>query len=80
LRGSEEWGGGGGRRGGGRGKIDGGCWERMSQVRKIGKMFLNGGFPFFVSLHGPNNRLENIYVLFYLGLSNSVGNQKPILR
>jgi len=34
-----------------RAKFEDGYWERMSQVRKIGKMLLNGGFQFFVCLY-----------------------------
>jgi len=48
------------------GKIDGGYWERMSQVTKIGKMLLNAGFPFScLSLHQSNSGLENISVFIY---------------
>jgi hypothetical protein len=51
---------------GGGGIIDGGYWERMSQVTKIGKMLLNPGFSFFcLSLHQSNSRLENISVFIY---------------
>jgi hypothetical protein len=64
------------RGGGGRGsKIDQGISNfnlRSNQVRKLGKIPLKTAFfIFFVSLHHPHNRLENISVL-YLPLFNSV--------
>jgi len=47
---------------------------QKSQVRMMEKIHLKAGVPYFLSLHCPNNRVENTST-FYMLLFSFVGNR-----
>ena len=56
-----------------------------SQMRKMGKTLLTAGFSFFLFIHHPHKRLENISIFFLfsplqLSSQNAILGQKKYLR